>query len=149
MNLNKVNIAGNLTRDPDITRLNNGEDIAKFCLAINRVFYRDNGDKQTEVTYVDVTAFGQRATALKNYAKKGMGLFVEGRLKTEKWETEKGEKRQKLVMIADACQFTEKLKKDEAQNAHQDKPKNAPQDEPKNENTAVIEETQSDEDCPF
>ncbi len=106
MNLNKVILAGNLTRDPEMRATAGGASVCKFSLAINRTFTPKGGDKQEETTYVDVVAFGRQAETLNKYMAKGRPLFVEGRLKTESWEDrETGQKRSKLGVVLESFQF--------------------------------------------
>ena len=104
MNFNKVMLAGNLTRDVELSYLPNQTAIAQFGLAINRSWTAD-GVKKEEVTFVDCTLFGKGAEVLSKYVKKGSGLFIEGRLKLDQWEAQDGTKRSKLKVIVENFQF--------------------------------------------
>jgi single-strand DNA-binding protein len=105
-NFNKVILAGNLTRDPELRYSPKGTAIAKFGLAINRNWTSEGGEKKTEVTFVDVDCFGRTAENVAKYCKKGASVMLDGRLKLEEW-TDKatGQKRSKLGVVVETCQF--------------------------------------------
>ena len=95
---------GNLTRDPELRVTANGNSICKIGLAVNRVYTTKDGERREEVTYVDIDAFGKQAEVINKYMRKGRPLFVEGRLKFDKWESE-GQKRSKLGVVLDKFEF--------------------------------------------
>ena len=101
MNVNKVILAGNLTRDPELRTTANGLDIVKFGLATNE----KRKDKEDRTTFVDVTAFGAKAVAINKFFKKGKPIFILGRLDFSSWEAADGQKRSKLGVILDEFQF--------------------------------------------
>lgn len=108
LNLNRVMIAGNLTRDPQIRFLANEKAVAEFGLAINRKFKNSAGEQQDETTFVDVEAWGRTAELVGQYLVKGRGCMVEGRLKLDSWDDkESGQKRSKLRVVADNVHFTD------------------------------------------
>ena len=105
-NFNKVILAGNLTRDPELRYTPNGTAIAKLSLAINRAWTTEAGEKKGEVTFVEVSAFGRTGEVIAQYLKKGRPLLVEGRLRLETWDDkETGKPRQKLSVICESFQF--------------------------------------------
>ena len=106
MNLNKVMLAGNLSRDPEYRTFPNGGGVCKFALATNRYWFDDNGNRQEEVTFVDVDAFGKNAETVSKHCQKGKGVFIEGRLRLDTWQTQAGENRQKLGVVLEKLQFT-------------------------------------------
>lgn len=101
MNVNKVILAGNLTRDPELTTTANGLEIVKFGLATNE----KRKDKEDRTTFVDVTAFGVLAGLIKKFFSKGKPIFIFGRLDFSSWQTSDGQKRSKLSVIMDEFQF--------------------------------------------
>ena len=108
LNLNRVILAGNLTRDPQVRFLANEKAVAQFGLAINRRFKDANGQQKDETTFVDVEAWGRTAELVGQYLTKGRGCFIEGRLKLDSWDDkESGQKRSKLRVVADNVQFTD------------------------------------------
>ncbi len=105
MNVNKVFIAGNLTRDVTLSYLPSQTAVADFGMAINRRFTKSNGEQCEETCFVDVRAFGKPAETINKYCKKGNPLFVEGRLTFDSWTGKDGEKRSKLRVMIESFQF--------------------------------------------
>jgi len=99
MDFNKVIIAGRLTREPEIKYLSSGNAFCAWGMATNRYYNDNNGERQQEVCFVDVKAFGRQAEIVANYVQKGNPLFVEGRLSFYQYESENGERRNKLSVI--------------------------------------------------
>ena len=104
-NLNKVLLMGNLTRDPELRTLPSGMAVCNFGMAINRNFTDREGNRREETTFVDVESFGKQAETISRYMNKGRGIFVEGRLKLDQWETPAGEKRSKMRVALENFQF--------------------------------------------
>ena len=104
-NLNKVLLIGNLTRDPELRTLPSGMAVCNFGMAINRNFTDREGNRREETTYVDIESFGKQAETISKYMTKGRGIFVEGRLRLDQWETPTGDKRSKLRVVLDNFQF--------------------------------------------
>ena len=85
---NKVILMGNLTRDPELKYLQSGMAVANLGLAVNRVYTdRQSGEKKEEVCFVDAEAWGKTAETMNEYLQKGRPVFVEGRLRQQRWET--------------------------------------------------------------
>ncbi len=105
-NFNKVILAGNLTRDPELRYTPKGLAIAKIGLAINRKWRNEAGEMKDETTFVDVDAFGKTAETIGQYLKKGRPILIEGRLRYETWDDKTtGAKRSKLGVVMDSFQF--------------------------------------------
>jgi single-strand DNA-binding protein len=105
-NYNKVILAGNLTRDPELRYTPKGLAIAKIGLAINRRWTSETGEQREEVTFVDVDAFGKQAETIAQYLKKGRPILLEGRLKLDQWDDKQtGQKRSKLGVVLENFQF--------------------------------------------
>ena len=105
MNLNKVFIIGNLTRDPELKTLPSGSSVANFGIATNRVWRNQQGEKQEEVQFHNIVVFGKQADTVSQYLKKGGSVLVEGRLQTRNWEAQDGTKRTKTEIVAERVQF--------------------------------------------
>jgi single-strand DNA-binding protein len=104
--LNKVMLLGNLTRDPELRHTPKGSAVTDLGLALNRRVQDGNGGWKEEVTFVDVTVWGNSAENAHKYLSKGRGVFVEGRLQMDTWDDkETGKKRSKLKVVADNLQF--------------------------------------------
>jgi len=105
-NFNKVILAGNLTRDPELRYTPKGLAIAKIGLAINRSWKTETGEAKEEVTFVDIDAFGKQAETIGQYLKKGRPILVEGRLRLDQWDDKQtGQKRSRLGVVLEGFQF--------------------------------------------
>ncbi len=105
-NFNKVILAGNLTRDPELRYTPKGTAVAKLGMAINRTWTSETGEKREEVTFVDVDAFGKQAEVISQYCRKGRPLLVEGRLKLDTWDDKQtGQKKSKLAVVLESFSF--------------------------------------------
>lgn len=104
-NFNKVILAGNLTRDPQLSYLPSNTPVVEFGLAINKKWKAQNGEMREDTCFVDVRAFGRQAETLNQYMNKGKGLLVEGELRYDQWEGKDGQKRSKLYVVANTFQF--------------------------------------------
>lgn len=104
--INKVLIMGNLTRDPEIRHTPRGTAVAELSIAINRSWKNEQGEKQEEVTFVEVTLWGKTAELAQKYLAKGRGVFIEGRLQMDTWDDkDTGKKRQKMKIVGENMQF--------------------------------------------
>ncbi len=103
MNLNKVMVAGRLTRDPELKQLPNGNSVTNIGFVTNRVF-TTNDEKKEEATFLDIKAWGKSGENIVKYLQKGSPIFIEGRLTGESWESN-GEKRNKLVVTLENYKF--------------------------------------------
>ena len=127
LNLNRVIIAGTLTRDPEIKFLQGDKAVAQFGIAINRRFKDANGEAKEDATFVDIEAWGRTAELAGQYLTKGKGCFIEGRLKLEQWDDKNGGgKRSKLKVVADNIQFTSPREDGEKRTASDPAPDIAP-----------------------
>ncbi len=105
-NFNKVILAGNLTRDPELRYTPKGVAIAKLGLAINRTWKNETGETKEEVTFVDVDAFARQAEVIGQYLKKGNPILIEGRLRLDTWDDKQtNQKRSKLGVVLESFQF--------------------------------------------
>ena len=101
---NEVLLMGNLTRDPELKFIQNGTALCKFGLAINRK-YKAGDEWKEDVCFVDITTWGKQAENCGEYLSKGRAVFLTGRLQLSQWETDGGEKRSKLEVVANNVQF--------------------------------------------
>lgn len=103
---NRVTLIGNLTRNPELRKTKSGNPVTELGLALNRVWQNENGQKQEEVTFVDITLWGRNAENAAQYLQKGRSVLVEGRLQLETWQDKQsGQDRSKLKVVADHIQF--------------------------------------------
>ncbi len=105
-NFNKVILAGNLTRDPELRYTPKGTAVARITLAVNRTWKGENGESKEEVSFVDVDIWGRQAEVISQYMKKGRPLLVEGRLKQDTWEDKNTKQKQsKLKVVLESFSF--------------------------------------------
>jgi single-strand DNA-binding protein len=103
---NKVIIAGNLTRDPELRYLPKGTAVAQFALAVNRTWKSESGESKEEVNFIEIEAFGRQAEVIAQYMRKGRPLLVEGRLKQDTWEDKTThQKKSKLKVVLESFSF--------------------------------------------
>jgi single-strand DNA-binding protein len=103
---NKVILAGNLTRDPELRYTPKGTAVARIGLACNRKWKSETGEMKEEVTFVDVDAFGKTAETIGQYLKKGRPILIEGRLRYDTWEDKQTkQKKSKLGVVLETFQF--------------------------------------------
>ena len=106
MELNKIFMVGNLTKDPELRYTGGGTAVCDLRLASNRRYRRggDSGEMVDETCYVDVVVWGRSGENCNQYLKKGSMVLVEGRLKLDEWEKE-GQRRSKHSIVADRVNF--------------------------------------------
>ncbi|MEK7566590.1 MAG: single-stranded DNA-binding protein [Patescibacteria group bacterium] len=105
MNLNKIFLIGNLTRDPEIRALPSGQSVASFGVATNRFFNDKSGQKQQDTQFHNIVAFGRLAEISKQYLNKGSLLMVEGRIQNRSWQGQDGQKKYKTEVVAESIQL--------------------------------------------
>lgn len=100
--LNKVMLIGNLTRDPELKYLAQGSAVCTFGLATNRSWQpSDGGDRREETEYHRLVAWGKLAELCGQLLKKGMKIYIEGRLQTRSWDTPDGQQKSVTEVVAD------------------------------------------------
>jgi len=105
MNLNKVFLIGNLTRDVVLRTTPSGQSVADFGLATNRVWTGANGQKQQEAEFHNIVVWGKMAELCNQYLAKGRMVFIEGRIQTRTWQDANDQKRYKTEIVAVNIQF--------------------------------------------
>ena len=105
MGINRVNISGNLTRDPEMRRTASGMQVLSFGVAVNdRAKNPQTNEWEDRPNFIDCTMFGTRAEAVSRYLSKGSKVAIEGKLRWSQWERD-GQKRSKLEVIVDEIEF--------------------------------------------
>lgn len=106
MGINRVNISGNLTRDPELRATGGGTQILSFGVAVNdRRKNQQTGEWEDVPNFVDCVVFGARAEPLSRFLSKGSKVAVEGKLRYSTWETREGQRRSKLEVVVDEVEF--------------------------------------------
>ena len=163
---NKVELMGNLTRDPELRFTPSGTAVCTFGLATNRSFTTDKGEKREDVDFHQLVAWGKLGEVCNQILKKGSKVFVSGRIQYREWEGQDGQKRKTTeIVIEDMIQLTPKAAYEGASETviparetaapKSEEPKEAPKEEPTAEEAAPVEsatkadETIDDSDLPF
>ena len=97
---NTVTLVGNVTRDPELRYTSGGRGVASFGLAVNRR-YQVNGEWQEQTSFFNVVAWGTLGENAAASLNKGTRVVVYGRLEQRSWETQEGEKRSVIEVVAD------------------------------------------------
>lgn len=105
MSINRVNISGNLTRDPELRSTTSGSSVLTFGVAVNdRRRNQQTGEWEDYPNFIDCVLFGNRATALSRYLSKGTKVAIEGKLRYSSWERD-GQRRSKIEVVVDEVEF--------------------------------------------
>jgi single-strand DNA-binding protein len=102
---NKVILMGNLTRDPELRRTPTGSVVCDIRLAVSETFRDKAGERVERTVFIDVSTWGQQAESCGRYLRKGMPVFIDGRLQYDEWKTPQGESRSKIRVVASRVQF--------------------------------------------
>lgn len=146
MNLNKVLLIGNLTRDPELRSLPSGAQVASFSIATNRVWKDQSGQRKDDTQFHNIVVFGKQAEIVAQYLKKGSSALIEGRIQNRSWDGPDGNKRYRTEIVAERVQFGPRRTDGQAQSSH------TKEDSSKNENVDTIEYPEDDinpDEIPF
>lgn len=102
---NRVILAGNLTRDPQLSYTPSNVPVCEMGMAINRKWRDRDGNSKEEVCYVDVVAYGRQADVINQYMKKGNSILIEGHLRYRQWTNKEGQNRSKLDVMVENFTF--------------------------------------------
>lgn len=91
--INKAILIGNVGKDPEIKRLDNGMVIANLPLATSEAYTNKNNEKVTNTEWHNIVLFKNLAEIVEKYVKKGDALYIEGRIRTRSWDDKDGNKR--------------------------------------------------------
>ena len=153
MSINRVNITGNLTRDPELRATAGGTQVLSFGVAVNdRRRNAQTGEWEDYPNFVDCTMFGTRAEAVSRFLAKGNKVAIEGKLRYSSWERD-GQRRSKLEVIVDEIEF---LSRNDGSRGGAPMQQSAPQPQampvqqaPAPVATPVVDASVYDEDIPF
>lgn len=90
---NKVQLIGNVGREPEILNLESGKKLAKFSVATDENYKNGNGEKITDTQWHNVVAWGKTAELVEKYVNKGKQVGIEGKLTSRSWDDKDGNKR--------------------------------------------------------
>ena len=99
--LNKVQLIGNLTRDPEVRQIPSGQMVCTVGVATNRTWKDQSGQKQDATEFHNLVCWGKLAEIAGQYLKKGTKVYFEGRLQTRSWDDDSGKKNYKTEIVAE------------------------------------------------
>ena len=97
---NRVQLIGNLGKDPEVKTFDNGKKVAKFSMATSDSYKKESGEKVTETQWHNIVAWNGTATIIEKYLKKGNEVAIEGKLTTRNWEDKEGKKHYITEVVA-------------------------------------------------
>lgn len=118
MSVNKCIFIGNLTSHPEIRTTPNGEQVANFSIALNERYKAKDGSIVENVEYVRIVFYRRQAEVAGEYLRKGSKVYVEGRLRTRKWQDQNGQDRYTTEIQGDVLQMLDSRQSGD----NQDKP---------------------------
>ena len=144
--MNKVILLGNLTRDPELKNLPNGNSkVANFGLAMNERWNdAQSGEQRETVCFVEVEAWNRQAEIIDEYFKKGSQILVEGNLKFDQWQAEDGTNRNRLSVRLQRFEFV-----GPNPNGNGNQQAGNTQQAANSESTPMTTDEVSDDDVPF
>jgi len=101
MDLNKVMLIGNVTKDPEVRTTPQGVNVASFSIATNTTWTDSSGVKQEKAEYHNIVAWRKLAEIIGQYVKKGSKIYIEGKLQTRSWDDPSGVKKYRTEVVAD------------------------------------------------
>jgi len=150
MDLNKTQIIGRLTRDPEVRTTPSGVSVTSFGVATNFVWKDQEGNRKEAVEFHNVVGWRRLGEIMGQYLRKGSRVFIEGRLQTRNWEGQDGSKRNRTEIVADNLIMLDSKRDSETRMS--ESPTYEPtttKEEAKPAATATEEEEISVEDIPF
>ncbi|WP_421918192.1 single-stranded DNA-binding protein [Marinifilum sp.] len=145
MSVNKVILIGNVGKDPEVRYLDNGVAVANFPLATSETYTNKNNEKVTQTEWHNIVLWRKLAEIAETYVKKGMQLYIEGRIRTRSWDDQDGNKRYMTEIFGDNIRMLDR-KGDSSQ------PTSTPESTATTQATATNEAGASEEetdDLPF
>jgi len=164
--LNKVQLIGNLTRDPELRYTNSGTSVATFGMATNKSWKDANGERKEIAEFHNIVSWNKIAEICQQLLAKGMKVYIEGSLTTRSWEADDGNTRYKTeVRVDDMILLDSKGKRGvgsdgppgedglpkEKENKKEEKPEEKKEEKEKKEESKeeVSDEDPLEEDLPF
>lgn len=154
--LNKVQLIGNMTRDPEMRYTPQGTAVCTFGIATNRTWVTDGGEKREETEFHRIVAWNKLAELCSQLLFKGRRIYVEGRLQTRQWTGQDGQSRQATEIVIEDMIILDNKRQGEEGGTYEEAqaPVEAPVEEPKSKSKSkkpeeVVSESQVAEDIPF
>lgn len=136
--VNKVILIGNVVRAPDIVQINEGTEVAKFTIAVNEYYKKNDGTEMQLTSYIDCEVWGGLVKVVKNYLSKGSRVYVEGSIRMDRWEDVDGNNKVKFkIRVNDLILLDNKSKSSVSSNNNI------------NDSELMSNGNQEDDDLPF
>jgi len=110
MNLNKVLLAGRLTKEPELKTIQSGSAVASASIAVNHNYTDKAGNKKEETEFINLIFWGRTAEVVAQYCQKGQEILVVGRMKTDQFENKQGQTVRSTKVVVESFQFGQKAK---------------------------------------
>ena len=117
--VNKVILIGNLGKDPEVRHLEGGATVANFPIATTETYKDKNGNRQEQTEWHNIVLWRSLADVAEKYLKKGMQIYVEGKLRTRSWEDKEGHKRYTTEVVGETFTMLGSKKSNEEKNEQQ------------------------------
>ncbi|HEY6160683.1 MAG TPA: single-stranded DNA-binding protein [Bacteroidia bacterium] len=114
--VNKVILIGNLGRDPEVRHLEGGATVANFPIATTETYKDKNGNRQEQTEWHNIVLWRSLADVAEKYLKKGMQIYIEGKLRTRSWEDKDGNKRYTTEVVGETFTMLSSRKNNEENN---------------------------------
>lgn len=153
--MNLVILKGNITRDVELNFTASGIPVVEIGLALNEVWYDDDGKKQEKVTFVDCRAWRKRAESIEKHFRKGSPILIEGKLTQEEWiDKATDKKRRKTLVLIEKFHFCGEAKtrtapEEPPEMSRRSDPRPDPQERHRNLPDGPITDGMEDDDIPF
>lgn len=145
--INKVILVGNLGKDPEVRYLEGGTAVANFTLATSESFKdRTSGERKTNTEWHNVVVWRGLAEVTEKYLKKGMQVYIEGKLRTRQWQDKDGNNRYTTEIVADNLQM---LGKREENSSHNNNEQNSENNQSVNATPSIESTPDQVDDLPF
>lgn len=120
--LNRVQLIGRLGKDPESRFTPNGKKVAHFSLAVSNRWKSAGGEVKESTEWVNIEAWGRLGEICEQYLHKGSLVFLEGRLKTDKYEDKDGETKYYTKVVALSMQMLDKKPEEEPMTTVEEEP---------------------------
>lgn len=144
--VNKVILIGNLGRDPELRSASSGA-ILNFSLATSRRYKDKAGQYVSETEWHSIVAFGRTAEVIAQYCRKGSPLYVEGRLRTRKWQDQSGRERFSTEIVCESMQLLSG--REQGGSAASDRERQERANMPPDPGISAVSSSWAEEDIPF
>ncbi len=142
--LNRVQLIGNLTRDPELRYTPNGNAVCTFSIATNRSWTTDSGEKREEVDFHRIVAWNKLGELCSQFLVKGRKVYVEGRLSTRNWTAQDGSQKSTTEVVIDDMILLDS----KGAGSHSDEERTAPVRTVSQETVEPVEEAEESEEKP-